>query len=216
MQTAHDRKDGYVILDNGEAEGMNFSPKVLINIAFRIGANEIVVPDKMGDMSSTLAKMAQFTSTAKEFPQFTYGAVIQGNDWEQWQACLNRYTEQPWITALYLPRFMANVRGPLGRIQFLQHFEKHIRNRFTAGVHCLGSSRHQYEPRDLNYLGWVRGLDSSLPYSLGLQERPVDSVDYEAPEPSHRPYDYFDIAVLDPTQREYCKHNHEAFVSWTR
>src|SRR5690606_37170006 len=74
----------FTILDNGEAEGENrFTAGVLMTLAERIGAKEIVAHDVMGNKKATTESNLQFIQefgTLDGYSRFKLGIVAQGQD----------------------------------------------------------------------------------------------------------------------------------------
>lgn len=167
---------GHVILDNGMAEGVAFDWHNLMSAAEMLGADEIVIPDHLGDGEATIERTKAFHNIAKQHPEFKYIGVVQGRDSHEIVKCLTYMALQDWISVVALPRCL-NVLGGKMRITILSHFADTITEGFEA-VHCLGMSKYMDEPLDLAECDLVRGMDTSLPFTMAIAERLIKSGPY--------------------------------------
>lgn len=185
----------YLIVDNSMMElGHSMKLADVIDAAWRVDADEIILPDVFQDRRGTLDLIDEsfgsliesgFTRrTAIDKPDLM--AVPQGSTLDEWLEC---YDE---IYNLYVPMHVQTIGvpkslamdDPEGRIRALQAIQDRWPNRISQHAwHLLGVWNHASEP-ELWSMGepieiarlfpWVRSVDTSLPVygSLGYPERP--------------------------------------------
>lgn len=198
---------GLKILDNGIAEGVNYSWEGLLKWADVIGAAEIVVPDVMGDCNATMDSVKLFEPFAKAHPEYKYMGVLQGKSYSELVKCLNFYMYSvPWVSVLAVPRVLANTIHKQIRVNFVDAFAEDLVTRFDA-VHFLGASNWIREIVLLNEtIG--RGIDTSLCGVMGLDNRLIDSDTYVP-----RQIDYFE-AKPKSKQLMYIEENIRTYNKW--
>jgi hypothetical protein len=182
---------GHKILDNGEAEGVQVHPDKLFQAADVILADEIVVPDVMGDCYATIDRAKAFEHYARENPQYDYIGVAQGKTLNEVRKCLTFLSLQDWVSVLALPRILVNAIGNTARTYIINRYHRTIMDGFTA-VHCLGMGHHLEEVQYLADLP-VRGIDTSLPYSMTLANTTLQAGSTYQP----RQKDYFDTTLVE-------------------
>lgn len=80
--------DAYVFMDNGSFEGENLTPEQLTDAVQQIGADEVVLPDVIGNPRKTLtASWASLARIATKRVMF----VPQGGSTEEWSQCLKAW-----------------------------------------------------------------------------------------------------------------------------
>lgn len=170
--------NGYKILDNGAAEGNQLHPVDLIQLAFEMQVDEIVVPDEMGDARVTMLKAMEFKHIARRHPtRFKYMAVLQGRTLAQIDECLNMYLTESWIDTIAFPRCLQEYWHPYVRAEFIFYAQKRTRQ-YKKGIHCLGATVYPYEVWKLARLGVVRGIDTCVPAEFARRgiEMEIDQV----------------------------------------
>lgn len=200
---------GHKILDNGIAEGVEFNWDDLLNIGNTIDANEIVVPDYMGDTDRTIKLAEKFEPFARANPQFDYMGVIQGKSMSEIVKCFAYYElVADWVKVIAVPRILANTVHKDIRFNFVNAFEEKIKARFDA-VHFLGASANIKEVLLLrDTIG--RGIDTSMPAVMGLEGRLI-TIDSYVP----RQAGFFEAK---PKQKQimYIENNLSTYVDWAR
>lgn len=200
--------EGYKILDNGAAEGSLVDNEELIAMAYKIKANEIIIPDSMGNYKETKILTKNFKNIAKANKRFKYTAVLQGSTMgEICQSYLDVGTTK-WVDNIALPRFM----------QHIDHYERvwwasTIKNNFKSSreIHCLGATSWTSEIGVLASQNCARGLDTSMPIVLGLAGiRLSESIDYVP-----RAMDYFHIEASNE-QKEVIHDNINTYLNWAK
>lgn len=199
---------GHKILDNGVAEGVDFNWGGLVDMAHYIGAQEIVIPDVMGDCDRTIELARKFEKTARRNSKFDYMGVVQGKSYSEIVKCLHYFVTQDWITVLAVPRVLANTIHKDIRANFVNAFEAEIEGNFKA-VHFLGASNNIKEVILLSDT-MARGIDTSMPAVMGLEQRLID-VDGYVPRQSG----FFEA---QPSQKQlmHIEHNLTTYVDWAR
>ncbi len=186
-------KNDYIILDNGAAEGNEFGSKHLFTIAEHMGAHEIVVPDALRDTEETLARALAFSRYAN--PDYRYMGVLQGQTLSEVLKCLTAYLEMGplnYITTIGIPRLLTywdkRVRVTLAEWIMKQSFHA------TLEFHALGASAWMEEVKVLSDYSCIRGIDTSLPVYMGLENLSIRTDEYIP-----RPPNFFEVSV--PTRQ---------------
>lgn len=198
--------DKYIILDNGEAEGKKVKSRDLIKCAEMVSANEIVVPDAMGDHRATMEAVVRFSRTASKHPQYAYAGVVQAQSFQEVAKMIMWYATLEWVTVLALPRWLANHVDRDTRIATVRGLAQAIKDGFAA-VHCLGASQWFREVVPLSEYP-IRSIDTSLPHSMALARKDLVIDDYVA-----RPKRFF-WADMDQAQRVQARTNMHYFNAW--
>jgi hypothetical protein len=207
----------YIILDNGAAEGRTVKDEYLIQRAVQYGANEIVVPDVLGEPEQTLERAHKFWEVAHSECFSTKRAKFMGvvqsqGDLGSMIKCVEGFAEMP-ITTLGIPRHFVD-KDKYARYNFLSWLRNNgYDKRFE--VHLLGTNpRFPTEICTLNEVHpWVRGVDSSLPYNYTIAGLKLDGKNH--PDGGiNRITGYFDVqqnidvSLLDA--------NIATFMRWAR
>jgi hypothetical protein len=204
-----------VILDNGAAEDVTFGAKHLLTIADMIQADEIVVPDTLFDAEETISQALAFSRFAvPEHPvskkPIKYMAVLQGTKWEEFTKCLRAYAEMTplgYISSVGIPRLMAR-EDPEARIRmfnYIAEMDYHLQPGLE--FHCLGSTDDLDEVRFLAEVPWARGIDTSVPISMGLQ-----GIDIQDSVRVPRSDDFFELV----SETEEVNKNIQTYLEWAK
>ncbi len=162
----------FIILDNGIAEGFEFGAKHLLTLANEVGADEIVIPDTMGDANDTLAKAQYFARYAQ--PEYQYMFVLQGKTVEEVMFCLNNLDNGAmftYVTTIGIPRHFHKIDKNF-RFNLTEHLIKEAFNdKFE--IHFLGASSWMREvvilAEAVQHIENFRGIDTSMPIYMGLE-----------------------------------------------
>src|SRR5215831_7772239 len=158
---------GWKILDNGAAEGELVAPDELIRLATDIRANEIVVPDELGDSFVTIMRARQFKEIADLHPEFRYMGVVQGRNDKERRGCLTIMQHLGYMNVYALPRVMT-LHDTHARIAFAAScYADNVRPSF----HCLGSGHWCEEIKALANLPMIRSADTAMPIKMGLRSQ---------------------------------------------
>lgn len=203
---------GYKILDNGEAEDMRIQPDALMMCAREIGAQEVVIPDKIADCNGTLQLLREFKPYAIKNSDLKFMGVLQGLDYQEVFRCLNGFLASDIVDTIGIPRhfvdrFHREARYNIAAIVA----ERAEANGTPVEIHCLGSGSFIKEPVLLSELLCLRGIDTSLPVYMGLNNVDIKKgAKYE-----RRPDDYFDrTAERGSVEYKWIEHNVETYLGW--
>jgi hypothetical protein len=168
--------DGFKIVDNGAAEGNTIYYQDLHAAAEHIGADEIVVPDVMGSCTDTMIEVKRFEKWALP-DQFNYAGVVQGDNMAEVMKCLTFYDHLPWISNVHIPRILNRLIHKTFRMTFLDALVEATGSKFAYRfdkMHCLGASEWVREAAALAEIPNIRGMDTSLPFNMGMAGRSLD------------------------------------------
>ncbi len=198
--------DGYKILDNGAAEGALIEDDELIDRAFAIEADEIVIPDVMQDTNETIARCRSFRMLRKRHQeQFRFTGVIQGKTSAELIKCFYFYEGEPNVNVLAVPRNINTREIPNARYAFITA----IADETTRPIHCLGATSYNpLEPILLSSLKRVRSLDTCAPISTGYYAQSIKD-----PSPG-RQLNYFDLPAPDLIQEKWIYDNIGTYFEW--
>jgi hypothetical protein len=206
---------GFKILDNGAAEGeLVGDAGYLHQLARYIQADEIVVPDVIGDAHETAVSVLQFGHFVQP-DDFGYMAVLQGQNMSEIQRMLDLYESEEWITTIALPRVLLKTFGDDIRVNLARIIQGETRFK-KENIHCLGAGSWMREIQMLTRLDLVRGMDTSLPINYGLASVALPDEGVEQPEQIvKRPSNYFGANVARNTDVwQIIKHNVDTYLSW--
>jgi hypothetical protein len=161
------RRGDYIIMDNGAAEGKPLPSRQINTYADMIGANEIVLPDALGDANVTLAKTRHFLRV-NYLPKMKYMAVVQGTTPKEIQNLILQYDPDDRITTLGIPRdMMTRLESKSARIDLANWICTNFPNRFE--IHFLGA--HAAWPQEVKAAAKyceIRSTDTSLPFNFAI------------------------------------------------
>lgn len=201
-------KRRYMILDNGAAEGEKWSFQQLGIIAREYSVNEIVLPDVMGDATATfdlafdaIGSMGDWSIRPK------YGVVATGKSEQEAYSLVNDIFEYfPSIPVIYIPRLLITRHNLMARINLASQLHKLLPE---VEIHFLGASPYYTnEILAAARLGFVRSMDTSMPFSYAAQNVRVDA-GYWLNRPDH----YFNLE-LNEEQLETAKYNVYKMQRW--
>lgn len=174
-------KNSYKILDNGCYElGAGGQIGDVFDMAWRIKADEIILPDVMGDMHATIdatTDALDFIYRSGQEKDFRYMAVCQGSDWDEYMACAKMFAGFDTVDVIGIPKkfmreavclpnggsqIIGSVRtAALMRTEFAQALSEEPE--FKSGqkkIHMLGIS---WSPLELQKVKRrVRSCDTNL------------------------------------------------------
>lgn len=192
---------GFKILDNGAAEGALASVEELFRWAKAISADEIVVPDVLHDLHGTVNAARNFEMYTASYPDYGYMAVAQGQSITEVIQCIDRFGELDYITTIGIPRHLVD-KGSQTRASLAEYTAKTLPDR---SIHCLGMNvRDTMEVERLAKTGVVRGVDTSMPFFLGMWGFDLRRDNCAG---AYRPTNYFQMATLGEDELEYIDRN---------
>lgn len=162
-RTRHDSGD-FIMLDNGAAEEGTLSIEKLLEAAKMVHADEIVLPDVMGDSTATITATMN-PEVLAAIPPRRRAVVPQGNSIDEWFTCANCFVDELEFATMCVPKHLERFEG--GRIRVLELIEKLHWNDYY-NIHLLGVWGDPYrEPKHLNIVApWARGIDTAAPLAL--------------------------------------------------
>lgn len=206
--TFYKRTYGYKILDNGEAEGLRAGPRTLLDFAATINANEIVMPDTIGDSRRTIRQARKWEKHAVD--DFRYMGVVQGESPEEVQECMKFMYECDYVHSIGLPKHLTEVLGDNARYTLA----KKLWQVSDKPIHCLGCAPNGIiEVAKLAECSNVRGIDTSLPTFCALWGFDIRRDNVQG---AYRPNDYWDMDVFDKEEIALVKRNHQTFLDWAK
>lgn len=200
--------DSYKILDNGAAEDLAIGAKHLMTLADHIRADEVVLPDTLGDADDTIAKVHNFTPFFED--DYAYMAVVQGRTRKEVISCINYFdgddSAARRITTLGIPRLLNDIHRDFRQEISEWIIRNDLHHKFE--IHFLGA--YAAFPDEVVRLAPYnfRGIDTSLPITLGLQERGLLSTKPSVGRSKH----YFDVT----TTNRFVDDNVTTYLDWAK
>jgi hypothetical protein len=202
---------GHKILDNGAAEGQTVNFEDLIQTAWTLEVDEIIVPDVPKDFRRTYNTALEFGQQIGEHVKdFKYIGVAQGKMLSEVIACINGLSHLDYITGLALPRNICDI-DKMQRYFVAQMVEESWPGRFEF-IHCLGSSSWLREVVVLTEIPQVRGIDTSMPVKLGLHG--ITIADHQGYDMAPTKDDYFSIEDIGWNQEQFIDDNVRTYREW--
>ncbi len=172
-------KGHFVIVDNGAAEPPEerISFTSIAHAAMEMGADEIVLPDVIGDHVETV-KGSLDPDVLSIIPQHKRFVVPQGTGWSNWERCLLQLVEVANPATIGVAKWLEVWSG--GRVKALELIGKHnLHNR--CHIHLLGIHSQPFaEVMACHlYFNGIRGIDTATPFAYAQNgEEIVDDVHY--------------------------------------
>lgn len=168
----------FVILDNGEAEGIDITPAKLFEIANEFHVDEVVLPDVIGDAEGTIAKgkeaLRQLSSGNIHFGGQVM-VVAQGKTINECYMCIDAFRGYDGVATIGIPRHLLSIHGG-ARYVLTKYIHDVHRGRFQ--VHYLGTNAlnvREVMGSASGYVGPVRGVDTSAPFNYAYACERIDS-----------------------------------------
>jgi len=169
----------YIIIDHGVAEDMRIPAKTYVNRAISIGANEIIVPDKIGDYRESMKLKEQFLSkfySVLKKNNIKIMGVVQGKTIHEYMQYLLELEKDKRIDVIGVP-----FRMNYAKFNNTTKDENHALNRLmflfatmpiSKPIHLLGSNL-PYELVTVieAHIHNVRSCDSKLMARYGLNNK---------------------------------------------
>jgi hypothetical protein len=204
----------FLMLDNGEAEGAQVSPERLMTVATTLGADEVVLPDVIGDGTATVDRVKKFLLNLQgPVDSFKFMAVAQGLSSVTVKRTIEAFAELEPITTIGIPRWLVNPDRYSIRIDIAGWIAEKYPERFQ--VHFLGTSvewvREIYFAA--KYQVPVRSVDTSMPFNYAIANcRLQNDNNYKIKRPS----DYFDKSFYHVGETSTLRHNVDVMKRWAR
>jgi hypothetical protein len=171
----HDRGD-FIMLDNGAAEEGTLTIDHLVKAAEDIHADEIILPDVMGEYAKTL-DLAFDSYVQSIIPPRKRAVVPQGNNIDEWMTCANYFVENMDFRTMCIPKH--TERFPGGRLKIL-HAIKSLGWDTDYNIHLLGVwDNPVYEVATVQTeFPWVRGIDTAAPFAWAQENVLLKSTEH--------------------------------------
>lgn len=167
--------DGYKILDNSVVErGEPVSFDRILEMAEKIGADEIILPDVMGSRKETIHMAKYCIKRLKELDllgRYKIMAVAQGDTVLEWYSCYDKLLDIDEIDVVGIPKIAGDL-VPGGRPQLVNDFCDLSRKQH----HLLGIRYSFEELKRYDYPDRIRSVDSCQLSYLALYRLPIDAV----------------------------------------
>jgi hypothetical protein len=206
----------YIILDNGAAEGQRVNNVALVRSAIDINADEIVLPDVIGNSEETITEVKSFLKAWPEYgikKPINFMAVLQSQGASfEWQDCIWAFNTMEQITTIGIPRHFVD-KDRYMRHQVCAWLDgKGLRDRFQ--VHLLGTnSKFSSEVSMMaKEFPWIRSVDSSLPYNYALAGQRLGALGPHV----NRPKQYFEVDWSSSLDKDLMYHNIDKYMRWAR
>lgn len=202
------RLKGHIIVDNGAAEGQMVDDfDRLCMLAASFGASEVVLPDVLGDTEATARAIKKVLPVIKHWSKQGMGfmGVVQGQSLRDAISMMSFYEVADYVSASGIPRRWLVQNGRVvsaWRNSFMSVYKP------TKPVHYLGIGEDMTEVQTTPK--WVRGIDTSAPVSLGL-----DEIDMKETPTYHGRSEQFWGENFTAEQVDMAIHNVRTFKQWT-
>jgi hypothetical protein len=184
-------QDSFIIMDNGLIEtGKPLAPLDLFRAAETVGADCIVVPDKLGDYKATL-RLGQNHIPELQGGPFPLLGVLQGTEYNE-VLDLAEFYRDAGVQYISVPRIMVELFG--SRIELVHMVAQKWGPVPAPFIHLLGFSDRIEDDMIAATQHAVMGIDSAVPIWLGLANgeylpgRPPIHIDL-----GKRPKDYWSL-----------------------
>ena len=219
------QRGAYVILDNSAHEQTEGQPiEILLRCAPKVGAREIVLPDKLFDSLATFTNAVESLQYLRDYQsgaldKFHWMFVPQGEDFPLWQACLEEFV-------IFLSkRMLRNIQVTIGVSKDYEEWEGGLYSllrdsvipeaeKIGAEIHLLGWGRDLWalEKISKDFGEKIRSMDTTKPFTYAR-----DGVDLassfahrnnsqKAPEYPRRKEDHFSM-ILDDSSLQVLESN---------
>ena len=223
----------YVILDNSAHENSHGQPIAkLLELAPKVGAREIVIPDKLFDWKETVISACDTFQYLSEYYEdhpspYRWMFVPQGHDEQEWRICLEElvglisdtYKTRPSLLSqgftLGLSKDFEVWSG--GLLFLITKYLLPLREKHGCDIHLLGWGRKLWALKAINdNVGdQIRSIDSAKPVVYAFSEISLNPNCMIIPPYPKRSETYFED-ILTEKQLEIARHNISVFDSITR
>lgn len=209
----YEDQPGYIILDNGAAEGHELDWDNYIDLAIMHGVNELVIPDVLREYHKSRMHCQVFIEeyySQLDKPVHLMG-VVQGDNLNEFRLAALDYAALSEVQTLGVPKHMTRtLKNSWARIEFIQWLmDEGIEDTFDNGIHCLGATDWVREVRVLSELPIVRGIDTSVPAIAALEGKNIEDLHLR-----HERRPNFFEHELSLTDIGYLTHNQTVYMRW--
>lgn len=164
----------YVLLDNGAFEGMQLTASQLNEAAAAVGADEVVLPDVLGDSGETLRRSWEVLGKlAVKRVMFNPQGKTHQEVVDCLEAWLDKWNKSDWGSAYSLGLCLVSLRDSAGKVlpgTRLNYAPELVGTGLP--VHMLGVNNiKMFASRELPvvYKLGIRGMDTSSAFALGAE-----------------------------------------------
>lgn len=168
-----------IVVDNGVFDlGESLAPGDLVRAARAVEAEEIILPDVMGDGPATVTASDNAAAELLDVrDEFRFCAVVHGADDREWLSCYDHFLSSGYVGAIALPA--ARRKEPAGELcgnriaatSYL-HDRGLIDPRLKYRLLGLGRSGHLELFRQREH-AWISSVDCATPVILGAMGIPM-------------------------------------------
>ena len=174
----------FIIIDNGTVEEGMMDLRKIIDYAEMTGADEIILPDVLGDSEKTLQLLYDNLSIISLIPIRRRMVVAQGKDRDEWTNCLHKIPVA--FSSLGFPKRMMGAKPGERAFMIKELLQRDMTN---INFHLLGILGDPLtDLRSFQGIGWrIRGIDSAAPVAWAQHDSWLDqdpgpySVDLDKP-----------------------------------
>jgi hypothetical protein len=168
-----------IVVDNGVFDlGKSLGPGDLVRAARAVEAEEIILPDVIGDGPATVAASDNAAAELLDLGgEFRFCAVVHGADDGEWLRCYDHFLSCGYVGAIALPA--SRRKGPAGelcgnRAAATRYLHDHglVDQRRTYRLLGLGRSGHLELFRQREH-AWIASVDCATPVILGAMGIPM-------------------------------------------
>ncbi len=157
------KRGSFIIVDNGAAEPENERKPFdeIVHAAMSLGADEIILPDKLYDSAWTL-KHSLSDEVLDMVPYNKRMVVPQGRNWDEWIVCLNRLVAGANPVAIGVAKWLEKLPGgrPVALVRIKQFGYDKRCNIHLLGIHSKPFAEVRYA---VAALPTIRGIDTGAP-----------------------------------------------------
>jgi hypothetical protein len=195
----HDERQ-FIIMDNGAAEGHVCSSADLIRAAYSANAEEVVIPDFIGDMEKSRVALEGFIDFLDRSPVYSIGslrfmAVAQGQTLEEVMKYITKVLMNDvyrlYVDTIGLPRhLLKTLNNTQARIQIATELYDYYGASDLPAIHFLGASPLWCSELEAaaQQVPFIRGMDTSMPFVYGYAQELLSDE-----KQINRPRNYFEL-----------------------
>lgn len=214
----------YVILDNGAAENQQVDSQALLNLNHEIWADEIAIPDCLGDAEKTFDYFEQFfkanlrqivqekTFITNIVKSYKLGFVAQGSNYREVYSLVetvmnSHYAEL--VSVVYIPRLLVTQEHLYTRLDLAQF----IHNKYPhLEIHLFGMPKMFLgEIPLIRKIPFIRSFDTSAPFNWAFANMELQS--HWTAISISRPDDYF-YRRPDKAEQYLITRNIDIMMDW--
>lgn len=215
----------FVILDNGAAEGVLWDTVQLMRTATKYRPQEVVIPDVIGDSLATIDRAMAFYDdvvpprSIGRLP-FSLMFVVQGQSLMEVLKCAEWALGQEWIDTIGIPRHMLDTLKDLKARSRIANTLQGKAN--CKPIHFLGANTAWPAEVEILSSPWhtvqthLRGIDTSLPYTLAFHDRKIDACTFISDEVRVSRPDHYFTQVDTEFPRDIVDYNIQEFMRMAR